>query len=159
MKAKQRMGRGGVRTTQETANTKRRLSYPQGESQLVPNLHGATVIAGSSPALSPTYRSKWEAQYAVKLDLEVKAGIITAWRYEAMSFTLSKGKRYRPDFLIQHPYGMERRLEFVEVKGRWGKNRRDGMTHLKWCAQLYPMFTWTLAMRDGQGWEHRPVIV
>jgi hypothetical protein len=115
--------------------------------------------AGAIPAPSSPYRSKWEAQYAAKLDLEVKAGIIQAWRYEAMSFTLSKGKRYRPDFLIQHPDGMEKRLEFVEVKGRWGKNRRDGMTHLKWCAQLYPMFTWTLAMREGQGWAHTLVIV
>jgi len=108
---------------------------------------------GSSP-----YRSKWEAAYATKLDLEVTAGVIRSWRYEPMSFKLAVGKRYRPDFLIEHPLGAERKVEFVEVKGKWGKNRRDGLTHLAWCAQLYPMFTWTLTWRDvGGGWHQEEV--
>lgn len=114
--------------------------------------------AGENPAPSPSvekspYRSKWEAAYAAKLELEKQAGRIRSWCYEPMSFKLSKGKRYRPDFLIEHPLGSERRLEFIEVKGNWGRNRRDGMTHLKWAAQLFPMFTWTLTWREGHGWE------
>lgn len=113
----------------------------------------------SNPTPSP-YKSKWESAYAAKLDLEVRAGVIRSWRYEPMSFKLSKGKRYRPDFMVVHPDGLEKRIEFREVKSRvWGKNRRDGITHLSWCAQLYPMFTWTLIFRNGQGWEEQPVQV
>jgi len=106
---------------------------------------------------SPIYRSKWEETYAANLELQVKAGVIRSYRYEPMSFKLAKGKRYRPDFLIEHPIGLEKRLEFVEVKGKWGKNRRDGLTHLVWCAQIYPMFTWTLTWREGNGWDSKQV--
>lgn len=102
---------------------------------------------------SSPYRSKWEAIYAQQLDLEVNVGVVKAWRYEPISFKLAKGKRYRPDFLVQYPDGMEKPLTFIEVKGRWTKNRRDGLTHLKWAAQLYPMFTWILAWREGGQWE------
>lgn len=114
-----------------------------------------------NPAPSPKreYKSKWETQYAYELTIQKAAGLITDFRYEPMSFKLSVGKRYRPDFLIQHPGGMERKLEFVEIKGLWIKNRRDGMTHLKWAAQLYPMFRWTLMWRTKQGWESENVEV
>lgn len=107
-----------------------------------------TLQNGSSP-----YRSKWEAAYAQQLDLEVKAGVVKAWRYESMSLKLAEGKRYRPDFLVQYPDGLEKPLTFVEVKGQWTKNRRDGLTHLKWAAQLYPMFTWILMWREAGQWE------
>lgn len=113
------------------------------------------TMAGSNPAPSP-YRSKLDAAFAAKLELEVKAGLVKAWRYEPMSFTLAAGKRYRPDFMIQYPDGLERRLEFVEVKG-YHPNRRDSLTHLAWCAQRYPMFVWKLVTREKGHWEEREI--
>lgn len=100
------------------------------------------------------YRSKLESQYAAHLDLLQKAGEIRRWAYEPMSLKLSHGKRYRFDFLVILPLGAEARPEAHEVKGRWTKNRRDAMTHLKWAAQLYgDVFTFRLIEWTGHGFD------
>ena len=108
--------------------------------------------AGSNPA-SPPYKSKWDAAYASKLDLEQRAGMIKAYWYEPFSLWLPGKVRYKPDFLIQYPDGLEQRLEIIEVKG-WSKNRRDGMTRLKIAAAIYNCFVWRLVYRTkGGGWD------
>lgn len=147
------------------ATDKKHVPGPKATS--VPNRRGSdrpskNRDAGINPAPPPQmreYRSKLEAAFAGKLDLDKKAGFIREWCYEPMSFKLSVGKRYRPDFLVWYPLGMERMLEFVEVKPKWGKNRRDGVTHLKWAAQKYPMFQWTLTWRENGGWVSENVEV
>lgn len=109
----------------------------------------------SNPAPPPTYRSKWEAAYASKLELEKRAGLIKAWWYEPFSLWLPGKVRYKPDFLIEMPYipGMERHLEIIEVKG-WSKNRRDGMTRLKIAAAIYNCFVWRMVYRTKNGgWD------
>jgi hypothetical protein len=101
------------------------------------------------------YRSKWEAAYASKLDLEKAAGFIKAYWYEPFSLWLPGKVRFKPDFLIESPYipGMERHLEIVEVKG-FSKNRRDGITRLKIAAALFPCFVWRLVwMKRGGGFD------
>jgi hypothetical protein len=110
------------------------------------------LVAGSNPAPLP-YKSKLEACYAAHLDMLVKAGEIRRWWYEPTSFKLAAGKRFRPDFLIEYPSGLERGLEYVEIKSRYNKNIRDGLTHLKWCAQLYPCFVWKIVYWKGHGWD------
>lgn len=105
------------------------------------------------------FKSNLEQQYAAHLDVLVRAGEIKRWWYEPTSFKLSKGKRFRPDFLIQYPDGLERRVEYVEIKSRWNPNIRDGLTHLKWCAQLYPCFTWRIVYWKGGGWDGQYVDV
>ena len=82
--------------------------------------------------LSP-YKSRLESDYAQHLDLQQKAGLIKGWQYERFSITLGGGKRYRPDFLVWYPAGLERSLEFVEVKGKWIRNKRDSLTRLAWA--------------------------
>ena len=114
--------------------------------------------AGSNPAHAPleykgqAYKSKGEYIYAVRLDLELRAGVIKAWWYEPFSLWLPGKVRYKPDFMIQYPDGLERKLEIVEVKG-WSKNRRDGMTRLKIAAALFPCFALKLATRSNGGWD------
>ena len=100
------------------------------------------------------YRSKWEAAYANKLELEKRAGVISAYWYEPFSLWLPGKVRYKPDFLIDHGvYRPDAQLEIVEVKG-WSKNRRDGMTRLKIAAALFPCFTWRMVYRTkGGGWD------
>ena len=107
----------------------------------------------------PTYRSKLETRYAAHLEMLVKAGEIRRWEYEPMSLKLSQGKRYRPDFLVVLPLGAEAKAELHEVKGRWTKNRRDGMTHLKWAAQRYgDVFTFRLIEWTGAGFNGSYVV-
>ena len=101
----------------------------------------------SSPAPSP-YRSKLEAAYANSLEMAKQAGEILRYDYEPISFKLANGKRYRPDFVVVY----KDHIAFHEVKGRWMKNRRDGMTHLIWAAQRFPMFRWILIERERGAW-------
>lgn len=109
--------------------------------------------AGSNPAHAPSFRSKWESAYANKLALEQRAGIIKAYWYEPFSLWLPGKVRFKPDFLIQYPDGMEQRLEIVEVKG-WSKNLRDGKTRLKIAAALFPCFVWRMVYKTkGGGWD------
>ena len=106
-----------------------------------------------APSDGPHFRSKWEAAYAGKLELEKRAGIIKAYWHEPFSLWLPGKVRYKPDFLVQYfawPAGC---LEIVEVKG-FSKNRRDGITRLKIAAALFPCFTWRMVYRTkGGGWD------
>lgn len=64
-----------------------------------------------------TYHSKLEANYAVELDLRVKAGDIKNWERQVKLDLKVNGMHianYYIDFIIQHKNG---NYEFVEVKG------------------------------------------
>lgn len=114
---------------------------------------GNVKSGGRTP--QPTiYRSKWEAAYAQRLELELKAGVIKGWWYEPFSLKLSKDKRYKPDFLVWSEAG----IEIVEVKG-WSKNRRDGLTRLHWAATQYPCFVFRMVWRNGKGWDGQYITV
>lgn len=117
------------------------------------------------------YKSKLEFQYAAHLDMLKKAGEIKRWEYEPWRLWLSRGTvnpvtgkleghaSYRPDFLVVLPSGMESKAELHEVKGAWTKNKRDGILHLKWAAQLYgDVFTFRLIEWSGHGFEGRYVV-
>lgn len=122
-----------------------------------PHSKERTLIAGSIPAPSPLPgwpkpSDKWNAAYAQYLELEKQAGRVKYWWYEAFSLWLPGQVRYRPDFLIQYPDGLERKLHFVEIKG-FSKNRRDGITRYKIAASLFPCFSWSMMKRAKGGWE------
>jgi hypothetical protein len=122
------------------------------------NPKGSKAASASSP-----YKSKWEAAYASKLELEKRAGLIKAYWYEPFSLWLPGKVRYKPDFLVQYSdsnmiacgndHYRQPPLELIEVKG-WSKNRRDGMTRLKIAAALFPCFVWRMVYRtEGGGWS------
>lgn len=110
----------------------------------------------SNPAPPPQkreYDSKWEETYASELVLRKHAGLIRNYYYHPFSMWLPGKVRYTPDFMIEYPLGMERKLEIVEVKG-WSKNLRDGMTRLKIAAAIFDCYTWKLVKkRKGGGWD------
>lgn len=140
-------------TAQRSAMTNWKDS-PEANHSPMRKVSGSTLSPRQAP--SP-YKSKWEASYASKLELEKRAGLIKDWRYEPMSLKLAEGKRYRPDFLVEQRLPVDendhRTLELIDVKG-WHKNKRDAMTHIKWAAQLYPMFIWRIVYRTkGGGWN------
>lgn len=115
----------------------------------------------SSPARSPIYRSKWEAAYAAKLELEKRVGIIKAYWYEPFSLWMPGKVRFKPDFMIhiETQVGQPSQqiwtdeLHIIEVKG-WSRNRRDGITRLKIAAALFPCFVWRMVwMKKGGGFD------
>lgn len=115
---------------------------------------GSTAAVSSvrtaSHAPSP-YKSKWEAAYASKLELEKTAGIVFQYWYEPFSIWLPGKVRYKPDFMVKH--AGDPVMEVIEVKG-WSRNRRDGITRLKIAAALFPCFVWRMVYRTkGGGWD------
>jgi len=105
-----------------------------------------------SPPGWPKPSDKWNAAYAQFLEKEKQAGRVAYWWYEAFSLWLPGQVRYRPDFLIQYPDGLERKLHFVEIKG-FSRNVRDGITRYKIAAALFPCFDWSMMKRKGNEWE------
>jgi hypothetical protein len=103
------------------------------------------------PSPKPIYRSKWEAAYANKLELEKRAGFIFQYWYEPFSIWLPGNIRFKPDFMVK--YAGDPVMTIIEIKG-WSKNRRDGITRLKVAAALFPCFVWRLVYRTkGGGWD------
>jgi len=134
---------------------------------------GGEGVSGSTSLMRPVkeqvrglqtpsaYRSKWEAAYANKLEMEKRTSVICNYWYEPFSLWLPGKVRYKPDFLVQYfptghtvnRPGFVTTLEIVEVKG-WSKNRRDGMTRLKIAAALFPCFVWRMVwMKKGGGFD------
>ena len=147
-----KLSRDGVK--EHTANGGRGGGAVTERRQAQTAFVGTAVKYGTrtSHATNP-YRSKWEAAFANKLELEKHAGLIKQWWYEPFSLWLPGKVRYKPDFMIQYPDGMEQRLEIVEVKG-WSRNRRDGITRLKIAAALFPCFVWRMVwMKKGGGFD------
>ena len=137
--------------TRGQTETERRLSYPQGEVQLASGFGRATIKHGSNPAPSPfaPYASKWEQNYAIYLNLQLNAGEIKCWRYGRVTFRLAKGQYHRIDFIVLRNDG---RVQMDQIKG-WHPNLRAAIKGLKWAAQLWPMFYWTITKWNGSGWE------
>lgn len=65
-------------------------------------------------------------------------------RYNAVSFELANGLRYKPDFTVGIKYA-------YEVKGPWAS--RDAFPRLKMAARLYPEIQWFLVTREGRSWN------
>lgn len=116
------------------------------------------ALAAPSPLPGwPKPTDKWNYAYAQYLELEKQAGRIKWWWYEPLPWGITLGgaedkKKYKPDFLVWYPDGLERRLEFVEVKG-FSKNIRDSITRYTVAKSLFPCFDWKMVKRKGHGWE------
>jgi hypothetical protein len=82
--------------------------------------HGITK-AGSNPAPSPLPgwpkpSDKWNWSYSQFLELEKQAGRVAYWVFEPWSMWLAGGVRYKPDFLIVYPDGLERKPRQVTYR-------------------------------------------
>ena len=108
----------------------------------------------SSSPFAP-YANKWEMNYANYLDLQQQAGEILSWRYGRVTFRLAKEQYHRIDFIVQRK---DVRIQMDQIKG-WHPNLRAAIKGLKWAAQLWPMFYWTITTWNGSGWETMEVEV
>lgn len=100
----------------------------------------------------PKPTDKWNYAFAQYLELEKQAGRVSYWIFEPWSMWLPGGIRYKPDFLVVFPDGLEQKPKLVEVKG-WSKNLRDGKTRYAIAAALFPCFDWAMVKRKNHGWE------
>jgi hypothetical protein len=113
---------------------------------------GRTTSSDNALPGWPKASDKWNYSYAQFLELEKQAGRVSYWIYEPWSMWLPGGVRYKPDFLVVYPDGLERKPELVEVKG-WSKNLRDGKTRYTIAAAIFLCFDWKMVKRKGHGWE------
>jgi hypothetical protein len=95
------------------------------------------AVSGKRPDLGGLYlRSRWEANYARYLNLEVKLGSIGSWEYEPKTFVFESIKRgtrsYTPDFLLHFADGSH---VWHEVKGWMDDKSR---IRLERIAKFYP---------------------
>ncbi len=119
-----------------------------------------TMVKSSARTLRPTnlfapYANKWELNYSKVLEMEQRVGAIKSWKYSGLTFTTAYRQYHRIDFIIGHN---DRSIELAQVKG-YHKNLRAGIKGLKWAAQMYPMFTWTIKWWTGTGWDGKYVEV
>lgn len=71
-------------------------------------------------------------------------------RYNAVSFELANGLRYKPDVTVNMKVA-------YEVKGPWAS--RDAFPRLKMAARLYPELDWYLATKaKGGGWDIQKIL-
>lgn len=111
---------------------------------------------GSNPAHSP-YKSKLEAAWANKLELEKRICLIDNYYYEPFNIRLPGTKNfYKPDFLVQVYVECGIKLTFYEVKGH---NRSDdrSLVKMKTAAGLNPWATFILVKHVKGNWDERQV--
>lgn len=94
--------------------------------------------------------NKTEAEFARELEMQLKAGLISDWKFEVETFKLGKDCRYTPDFRV---FETDRTITFYEVKGFWTD---DARVKIKVAAQQNPMYRFIAVKKrpkkDGGGW-------
>jgi hypothetical protein len=92
------------------------------------------------------YRSRWEKEYAERLETLRMFGELESWKHEPMRFRLADGAWYKPDFMVIERDG---EIAFEEVKGF---ERPAAILRWKVAADLYPMFVWRMVSKRDGAW-------
>ena len=136
------------RPASSTANAHRIAQDAQdasGCTQTRPETSGRDTRAVAPRKRQP---NKTEARYAAEMLRGLDA------RYEAVTFRLSNGHRYTPDWVVFDSAG--RLLSCHEVKGSY-RFHSHGRARLAFdqAALEFPGITWVWATLTRQGWEQR----
>lgn len=95
--------------------------------------------------LEINFRSRYEYNYSLYLDILKERGLIANWLYEPCEFwfPVKRGtKNFKPDFMLIYP---DKSVVFIEVKG-W--MRAKDLTRLRRFNQTYPDLTCRLFTRQ-----------
>ena len=73
-------------------------------------------------------------------------------RFEAITFHMSNGHRYTPDWIVFSAGG--ELLSCHEVKGGYAlQSQQRARLAFDQCAKEFPAFTWVWAVKKPEGWE------
>lgn len=124
---------------------------------LLIDAHGCARVAKGEEvkAIKTPFDSKQEKVYHDYLGFLQREGSVLGYWYHPLMLYLPGGLRYTPDWLV-----LEKDMKtlivrwcFHELKGKWIKNRRDGITRLKLAASL-PQNAWAswklIELEDGR---------
>ena len=108
---------------------------------------GGRAAGGTAAKKRRRQPNKTEARYAAEMLRGLDA------RYEAVTFRLSNGHRYTPDWVVFDSAG---RLSCHEVKGSY-RFHSHGRARLAFdqAALEFPGITWFWATLTSRGWERR----
>lgn len=106
----------------------------------------AAIVGGKLPKaekvkkvnLIAPYRSKWEWEYAQRLDVLKRAGFLVDFLYERDTLEANGGTKYTPDFWVLYYDNSE---AYHEVKGReWPQDK----VRMRECAAVspFPILIW-----------------
>ncbi len=112
-----------------------------------------------------------EKEWALQIEARVRQGgkihegfeevWPVAWHYESIRFKLAPKTWYLPDFYVLYSDG---HVELHEVKAEANfrrnrsKNWKTSAVKLKTAAELYPQYTWCVAMAPMEPVYYRPPI-
>lgn len=99
-------------------------------------------------ALLPRVRkmNKWETAFGQLLDEKKRSGQIDDFEFEALSFKLARGARYKPDWVAWSGA----RVICYEVKGHW---REAARVRIKVAAHRYRWASFVAVTRKNQQWS------
>ena len=111
---------------------------------------GAVMKAIAKPVDLFAGMNGTEKDFAYLLEAKRRTGVISSWRFEAVTLSLGDDCRYTPDFLIVECDG---EMHFAETKGFW---RDDAKVKIRVAARMFPEFTFTAhrkrPKKEGGGW-------
>lgn len=85
--------------------------------------------------------NRGEAQFAMGLEAQKRAGKIVLWRYERLTFKLADDTRYTPDFTVLE---LDGQVSVYEYKGHM---RDDAAVKLKVAASQFPEYRFYLVRK------------
>ena len=94
----------------------------------------------------PGVMNKTEKLYLEHLELELRAGNILWYSFEAIKLRLAKNTFYTPDVAVMNKDG---EIELHEVKGHW---EDDARVKFKVIMEKFWMFRFVLVKRIKGGW-------
>lgn len=106
------------------------------------------IIAKTKVFKYPTSMNNTEREYAIHLDLLLRAGKIQRWDYEPEKLRLAPATYYSPDFRVINQEG---EIEMHEVKGFW---RDDARVKIKVAAEFHPYKFYAVKKKKKGEWEY-----
>ncbi len=134
--------------------------FPKGSKSFLSCNSGTLTHTGAKNTLQPVQNAKKvpsmtrpEREMAAQLEMMRRNNEIESWKFEGVTFKLTDGCRYTPDFFVIVPIGeplLPQRIRFIETKGPF--IREDAMIKFRVAKEQNPWAEWQLHQRTKNGW-------
>lgn len=107
----------------------------------------------------PGKMNKAEAAFEFQLKLDMQAGLVLDYRFEAVTLKLGPDCRYTPDFMVVNADGT---ISMIDVKAFWVKQGKphiedDARAKMAMATDKFPWFEFALAWQEASGWERKVI--